>query len=234
MKNIRYLIFITFLVLSCSHYGTFVNSRYENYKPSNSKLLIVLKDSIQLNYEGRVKEEFGEGDSLDLIIRYILAQLAGRIEKEGHFSSVRFHLWDEYIPFKKVTLPCFGKNSMEIDLPLFEKSEKYKDVKAPYLLILNDFSIISDFKITIGSAGPIRIGLPSKSLIFDSKFLYWDNTAGDVICWGRSTAGDTTNYAITKREWRKVCSLFSEKILVQTPFGSESKRSTKRDVSIFK
>lgn len=126
-----------------------------------------------INYTGNVENEFGKGDPKELIWAFFKKQVQKDVANGSIFASVEYDELAAQPQTQPKTIDVNEKGDMSFSVPVKGSSLSCKSTTPDVVLILDDISIVSDFKI---SGNRERIDLASGD-IGQSRALFFSNGA---------------------------------------------------------
>ena len=181
-------------------------------------MAVIFSDSIRINYKGSVEDEFGKGNSIELITNYLFSHLPVKIKDSSILSKVTLDLCEDKSLLKQRKLKYKG-SKLSVHVPDTGITLPLLKGETDYVLILDSMSITSDVNIMPIMVGLIPVaGIPFKPLIYKAKFVIWDNKKGGIVAYGKNRVSLSKGVVVTKDIWNKVTQLFASKILRDTPF----------------
>lgn len=209
-------------VVSCvPTYKTIVTQEYESRKIKDVTLAIAPLNNVVVDYQGSVKDEFGDGDEQDLIIQHFKQTLVSKLRKESGFSSIAF---DDYADAPKMANRHFDLNdafSLELALPADSSAIRFASSTPDFILFLQDLSLGVE---GLQDKGWEEAG--RKYLRYKCGFAFWDNRLHRLAAYGRIFAASYAEgygyhdkvQIVTIENWNAVDRYFVYSLIGNTPF----------------
>ena len=209
------------LLAACEPYTTVMLSA--DYRLSKRPLQlscgVAIQHAVRINYSGSVVDEFGPGDTETAIERFFNAQLLHDIQKRTLFDTAwHVRLQDNYRRSpRQVDVPHMGTVTFQV--PTQGEVLLVDGSQPKFVLILERMAISSAQEVTIrfgGRWGP-RSFESDKDLVFEGRFILWDNTVGRLVSLGYVMAVDENAYAVSLEDWHAAMGDFVTQVFRGTP-----------------
>ena len=215
------------------------NSNFLKYSPTYSfrtkpvRCALFFPESISINYQGSVEDEFGKGDTKELITNYFKKQIREDIARQ---TTCREIVYKSYPIECKIQAARYqtrhGVKTFQV--PLDNQTVSWQDTSADILLLLDDIKISSwlKFEMFPETGIPVYMGgsgfydpdgslMPvfssSKDLVIATNYILWDNTTGELISLGYIKVVDRNRFAVSIEDWEEVMSELVATIFKRMP-----------------
>lgn len=191
-----------------------------------------------IEYSGSVKEEFGEGDKEELILKHFKEALVTNIRDLSTFSEVRF---DTFTATPKLDTSKFDMGDIykvKIALPADTNTIRFTVIEADFILFFQDLTLGTFHTGTPGMTGmwvgggfgqaPMyvggSVGTSKKNLGYEGTFAIWDNVNHTVVTYGRiKSTVEAESYVfvdiIRMEHWDRIDRDFASDLLKGSPFA---------------
>jgi hypothetical protein len=150
--------------------------------------LKVVDDTLALEYEGDLTNEFGTINRADSIKTFFLSEFAKNLLKSKKFQSASYN--SEPIQFSSSKFDCYLYSHRNIvDSVSFSIPQSPLLDSTDITLFLENIKIKSSVHVSVSLVGLFPVATLSKPLIIESKYLFWNNRENKAIAWGMVTAG---------------------------------------------
>lgn len=229
--TIIFLSLIT-LLISCSSSNVILQPKYtERNIDKGSIAVLILDENPEINYEGNLKPEFGEGNPQKLIMDFFIRQIPADIKEITKLEQVEVvsenpeqgigyttrevEVWKNGFLFKI-------KQKFNVRVPSKGSKYSFSGFEPTYTLLINELKIETSFHYTapsMGANGVMMGGSSSKKLNYISDFCLWDNEKNDLISYGHieRTAQNPFN-VVTMTTWTDVSHSYVQGIFGKSPF----------------
>ena len=233
-KTVSFFLLVFF---SCAPmYNTVVVDKYSKGKITGAVLVIApFINEPYVSYLGDVKEEFGEGNENELIIKHFREALVENLKRMATFSAIRYDTYETLPVFDTITFEPEDMRKFSMTLPKDSIKLGFKNAKAHFVLFIQDLTLGTHLTREpgyIGGPGRIGIGIGAgptmyagrpaskKNLRYEGTFAIWDNINGRVAVYGRIRAETQSQFfnIIEMEQWQEVDSRFARDLLSGTPF----------------
>jgi hypothetical protein len=202
-------------------------------KKNDLTLIIYLIDPLaRIDYYSSVEEEFGKGNSNELIYNFFKEQLCKDIDSLTIFRNVHYDRLAPGLETKEITIRIPARGEKSFDIPVDNETAEFSEFKADFVLFLDEISIVSNYQADVS-----RISTPvydpyrgtiirkrptttysSKDLNYESKFILWDNTLKATVSYGYVRAVKENKKSVSKEDWLSVSKMYVNKLFTGTPF----------------
>lgn len=204
-------ILISLLLLSgCASQKPYLKQDYSTNALQASSLALVFVNGMSIEYEGNVRDEFGNGDTDDLIADFVLKMIVKKFRDSSCIKSVFIIPSSDIASLTKHRL-CYESTASTIDFLLPDSGKPVFDGSpdADFVLLLEEFEIRSELKIGVTVMKP---------LAFRSKYVIWDNKLGCLVAFGDKVSISFSSVAVTMPNWEEAIGVLVRDMLVDTPF----------------
>lgn len=221
------------MFISCSPSIIIFSDNY-SYTPISKKsnLVICITDnSLTFDYIPAIKKELIGEKKGKHINTFFKEHLLEYIKYHTFFGEIRYDTMVSQPFTRKEIIELSEIDIIEFDIPVNNSVLKFSNSEADFILFLSDLSITTVSKINKVAAPnyydpftqeAVQFGSSTsyllKDLLFQSKFLLWDNISKEPISHGFIQTVDRANDLISKDDWLNVIEDSVKKIFKQTPF----------------
>ncbi|MFP4013698.1 MAG: hypothetical protein ACLFVQ_06400 [Chitinispirillaceae bacterium] len=204
--TISVLLFLLLSVFSCVGPSKVVLAPdYKKVSIPDAAMAIVIQDHDPfLVYKGNVEDVLGKGDPRDLIWKYFKKRLLKDVMKEVKLKTAFYSSVDSKYLISNEMLEMSGE-VVVIELPAAGTHFEFSGIETDLVLFISKIRVgteTDDYQ----SVRPEN-GLnftPSKSLIYQSSFVLWDNRTHQFISYGRvKSTVPITGEEATESDWIK-------------------------------
>jgi hypothetical protein len=142
MKRSMALLVLSLVFLSCApKYETIVMKEYQGRRIDNASLVIALPIDMLVDYMGNVKDEFGEGDQNNLIIKHFKEKLLEQLKKQSSFSSAAFDSFSVRPAMQSRSFTTSDPYGLSVNLPSDTATIIFKSSNPDFILFIQDLRI---------------------------------------------------------------------------------------------
>jgi hypothetical protein len=228
MKKIITIVSFAALFISCGDIETtIVRSQaysFANKNASPTLAICISDEKPSIDYTGNVEDEFGKGETNDLIWAFFKDQLAKDIKQNSIFSSITYDKLSRQPPTQARTVKVDNKGDVSFTLPVDGDAVAIETTSPDVVLFLDKIIITSKLDVS-GSPGYYAGNMymagsfnSQKDLVYEAKMILWDNNAKQVVSYGFIRVVDSNKFAVSKEDWLSLTEEFTGKILEGTPF----------------
>ncbi len=215
-KNVLLSLLVLCLVGCSVKYIMIGPEYYHDYFEEKTVGVIIHDNKISIKYIGDVENEFGKGNTNELIKKYFYSAFPKHFQDSSIFSKVYMDSSYDQSNLKKVIVTHQSRN---------ERERKFYMPDSGTIIHLNqgipDFVLIlQGLKITsLPSASVIMVGftpiaaIPSKPVTYISRYVLWDNRKGEMAGWGSCQVSQATGVAVTLKTWHLATGKFVRHII---------------------
>jgi hypothetical protein len=217
IKNTVIYILLFFLI-GCSPVYIKIGPEYKHDTFKGRKVgVIVYNDSISISYRGDVENEFGKGDTKELIKKYFYTEFPECLQEFSVFSEVYIDSCPEQNDFNGIVMVRANprdQKEVKIFMPDSGTVISLHRGTPDYVLILQDIRITSVPSASIILYGFVPVAaVPYKPVTYVSEYVLWDNNKRKMAGWGKCESSISTGVAATLETWNLATGLFARHVL---------------------
>lgn len=181
------LFFLLLIVVSCVGPSKIVLAPdFKKINIPDASLAIVIQDRDPfLVYKGSAEGVLGKGDQHDLIWKFFKKRLLKDVMREVKLKTAFFSSIDPEYLISNEMLEMSG-NTVVIELPARGTHFDFSTVETDLVLFINEIRVGTETDEYQSSRPEDGLNFtPSRSLIYQSNFVLWDNRTNQHISYGR-------------------------------------------------
>ena len=216
MKKIIFISAMFLFLVGCSKVRIKIGPGYQQNAFEGKKVgVIIHDDSISINYKGDVENEFGKGNTNELIKNYFFTDFPKHLQDSSVFSEVYMDSCIDKCDFKKGIVTPGSRDQIERKFYMPDSGQivQLNNGTPDYILILQKFGISSVPSANVIMYGFVPIAaVPYKPVTYKSHYVLWDNIKGRMAGWGNCTISVSTDVAVTMPTWHLATGTFARYI----------------------
>ena len=218
MKKTIFIPIMLLFLIGCSPKYIKIGPEYDYQTFEGRKVgVIVYNDSISINYRGDVENEFGKGNTNELIKKYFYTEFPEYLQDFSIFSEVYIDSCPEQNDFKSIVMVRANprdQKGIKLFMPDSGTVIPLNRGTPDYVLILQDVRITSIPSASIILYGFVPVAaVPYKPVTYVSEYVLWDNNKRKMAGWGNCESSISTGVAATLETWNLATGLFARHIL---------------------
>ena len=152
MKHRAAFVVLSVAFLSCApKYETIVMKEYQARKIPNASLVVAPIVNLVVDYVGNVKDEFGEGNQEELIIKHFRDKLLQGLREESLFSRVGFDSFAKQPAMGECSFTTSDNYGLSLSIPSDTATINFASSTPDFILFIQDLYI---GKVSLQENGP--------------------------------------------------------------------------------
>jgi hypothetical protein len=181
-----------------------------SYVPTSHepRLAICIKtDNNKIQYQGDVREEFGNGPQKKLIFNYFAQAVLRKTAQKTVFKSAEFNCESVVLHWDTLVLQGLAlQHFQNIAVPRGNDPIEFLKSSPDFVLWISDIGVNKEF--SSGTAPELSV---------NSHFVLWDVGTRKVVSYGYIQVSDRS-WAITMENWDRIMEMYVDKLFSKTPF----------------
>jgi hypothetical protein len=222
----KLLTFMISMLLVSGFFKTTVAHQEQKIELNQQLQLKVVDDTFALEYKGDLTNEFGTVNRAERIKSLFISECIKYLTKSMKFKIVHYN--SEPIEFSSSKFACdLYRNRNIVDSLNFSIPESPLLDSTDLTLFLENITIKSPVHVCANFINLFPVAVPNKSLIIESKYLFWNNRANKAVAWGviRTGDGELDPY-VDIGTWRASVGKYTFRILEKVTFNNELRNKT--------
>jgi hypothetical protein len=198
----------------------YFNEEYNDCKFNERPLKIAFVDSLKIQYEGSMDNEFPSDNREARIRKYIGQTMTKALQDSSLFSQIK--VTQPYCDtYQKSTLHWRDTDTFKVLLPSTECTPP-DDSNALWLFI-QEPKVVSKPWVQIIMVYMVPVGaIPHKPLTLSSRFVYWDAVMKKPVAWGFANGTYDDGPSVTIKNWDEASKRFALSMIRKSPLVKKS------------
>lgn len=224
-------IFMISMLLLSGYTRHIVANPEQTIERNQTLQLKVVDDTLALEYEGDLTNEFGTINRADSIKNFFVSEFAKNLLKSKKFESATYN--SEPIQFSSSKFACYlYSHRNKVDSVRFSIPQSPLLDSGDITLFLENITIKSSVHVSVSLIGLFPVVTPNKPLTIESKYLFWNNRENKAIAWGVANAGyGEIGPHVDITTWRASIENYSRRILEKVSFDTKTRKKITAQVS---
>ncbi|MCK5077834.1 MAG: hypothetical protein KAR38_15735, partial [Calditrichia bacterium] len=198
---------------------------YKKSKPVKNASLAVAVDYHNLVIENAssIIDDFGEGVPTEIFEKMFDENITHNFRKFSYFGKIVSADYPDKTGMEPLQLKLNNEMHIKFDLPKDGMEFQFDSLKADFVLLIKDIYTRERYVHSAGYSNPttgaFSGGSTSRYLDINCEYLIWDNSALQVVAYGKGRVSNQVFLQMNPNTWKNAVANLANFILNKTPFA---------------